>query len=267
MTIDAGPDDTGDGRLARGGVKSSVRTLEILEALSAARARKSVAELSRELGIPKSSLHNLLRTMQASGWLETDATGKTFGLGLRALFLGNAYVESDDIVGLAQPMLDWLADVTGETVHLGRLDGTEIVYLAKRESRHPLRLFSAVGRRLPAHATALGKAILARLPDDDVDALLTYPLPKLTESTIVERSQLHAQLAATRARGWSIDDGENSPGIRCIGVALTSGGASLNALSCSVPTARVTDEREAEIVVHLRDAAHRLDNAIGRSHA
>ncbi|BDZ48864.1 hypothetical protein GCM10025867_11050 [Frondihabitans sucicola] len=165
----------GEPTVARAGVKSSVRTLEILETLSRSNEKRSVATLSRELSIPKSSLHGLLRTMESMGWLETDGTGTLFGLGLRALVLGNAYIESDDVVGMAQPVLDSLAEFTGETVHLGRLDGSDVVYLAKRESRHTLRLFSAVGRRLPAHATALGKAILARLPDEDVDARLEFP--------------------------------------------------------------------------------------------
>jgi len=250
--------------VARAGVKSSIRTLEILETLSKSNEKKSVATLSRALNIPKSSLHGLLRTMEASGWLETDATGTMFGLGLRALILGNAYIESDDIVGMAQPVLDSLAELTGETVHLGRLDGEDIVYLAKRESRHTLRLFSAVGRRLPAHATALGKAILALLPDEEVDARLTFPLAALTETTIVDKDALHEELARIRAVGWSVDDGENSPGIRCIGVALTSRGGSLNALSCSVPASRMTDERERAIIGHLRDSALMLDSLVAR---
>jgi DNA-binding IclR family transcriptional regulator len=254
----------GDKPAARGGVKSSLRTLEILETLSRSNEKKSVATLSRELTIPKSSLHGLLRTMESRGWLETDTTGTMFGLGLRALVLGNAYVESDDIVGMAQPVLDTLAELTGETVHLGRLDGADIVYLAKRESRHALRLFSAVGRRLPAHATALGKAILAQLPADQVDARLQYPLMRLTESTIVDRDALHDELARIRVAGWSTDDGENSPGIRCVGVALTSRAGSLNALSCSVPSSRMTDQFEQEIIGHLRDSARMLDSLIAR---
>lgn len=258
--------DVGEGEQVnpRGGVKSSLRTLEILETLSRSSDKKSVATLSRELTIPKSSLHGLLRTMESRGWLETDATGTMFGLGLRALVLGNAYIESDDIVGIAQPILETLAELTGETVHLGRLDGTDIVYLAKRESRHALRLFSAVGRRLPAHATALGKAVLSLLSDDEVDERLSYPLPRLTESTIVDKASLHDELARIRVAGVSVDDGENNPGISCFAVALTRRGGSLNALSCSVPASRVTAEFEREIIEHLREAARMLDSLIAR---
>ena len=122
----------------------------------------ALVELARELDIPKSSLHGILRTMIARGWVETDATGTRFGLGVRALQVGAAYLDSDDTVGLVASLLDELAQEFGETVHLGRLDGADVVYIAKRESMHPLRLFSAIGRRLPAHATALGKALLAQ---------------------------------------------------------------------------------------------------------
>lgn len=243
-----------------GGVKSSVRTLEILEALSGSNSRLTIATMSRELGIPKSSLHGLLRTMVGRGWLQTDATGTLYSLGLRALLTGAAYVESDDIVALAQSSLDVIADRTGETVHFGRLEGPDIVYLAKRESRHALRLFSAVGRRLPAHATALGKVLLAQFTDDEVDRRLAWPLVSLTPNTITEPGALHAELAAIREAGHASDDGENAIGIRCVAVPLRSVGQSYNAISCSVPASRMTDEHRAEILLALDAARTTIDS-------
>ena len=161
-------------------VKSALRTLQILEALSGSASRKSVATLSRDLQIPKSSLHGILRTMEAHGWLETDTTGTLYRLGLRALLTGTAYVESDDIVTLTQMALDSLSDRFGETVHLGRLDGPNVIYLAKRESAHALRLYSAVGRRLPRTpqrsanrcCRVIGRAVQ---PDDEGPNLLRRP--------------------------------------------------------------------------------------------
>src|SRR5262247_1527598 len=135
-------------------VKSADRTLEVLEALAAAPRRQSLVELCAALDIPRSSLHGLLRTCTARGWVEADETGTRFGIGLRALRVGASYVDTDDEIQRLQPVLDRLSAQFGETVHLGRLDGCDVVYLAKRESTHPLRLFSAIGRRLPAHATA-----------------------------------------------------------------------------------------------------------------
>ncbi|UOE45074.1 IclR family transcriptional regulator [Agromyces larvae] len=246
------------------GVKSSLRTLEILEYLGACGERRSIAAMSRDLGIPKSSLHGLLRTMAARGWLETDAAGTGYGIGLRALLAGAAYVETDDLVPLANGALDLVSERSGETVHLGRLDGGDIVYLAKRESRHALRLFSAVGRRLPAHATALGKALLAQLGDDEVEERLGRPFAKLTPTTITDPAELHAELAATRQRGYAIDRGENSAGILCVAVALRPVQGTWNAISCSVPESRMTDEHRDEIIAALEDARVIVDSLTRR---
>lgn len=256
---EAAPGETTEDRVSAS-VKSSLRTLEILELLGSTPTRRTFAAMARELSIPKSSLHGILRTMVQRGWLETDATGTLYGLGLRALLTGAAYVETDDIVALAQPALDTVSERTGETVHLGRLDGADIVYLAKRESRHALRLFSAVGRRLPAHATALGKALLAQLSDEEVDRRLRWPLTALTKRTITDPGALHDELDRIRADGYSTDDGENSVDIQCIAVALKPSSASHNAISCSVPASRMTDEHRAEVIAALQDACAVIDS-------
>ena len=227
-------------------VKSADRTLDVLEALAAASSRPSLGELARALGIPKSSMSGILRTMVRRGWVEADETGTRFALGLRALQVGASYVDGDDVVARFAGTLDALAAEFGETVHLGRLAGTAVTYLAKRESVHPLRLYSAIGRRLPAHATALGKALLARR--DDVVERLSFPLPALTAHTITSASTLHEELAAIRERGWAADREENSIGITCFAVALSS----VDAISVSVPTARLTADLEARVVAALR---------------
>ena len=183
-------------------VKSAGRALDVLEALADSPGRRSLMELARDLGIPKSSLHGILRTLTQRGWVETDETGTRFRLGLRALQVGAAYLAADDVVGLVSGALDELSRRFGETVHFGRLDGAYVVYLAKRESVHPLRLYSAIGRRLPAHATALGKALLPQR--DDYEELLTWPLPALTPRTITDRERLRAEPgrgARARIRG------------------------------------------------------------------
>ena len=226
-------------------VKSADRALDVLEALAAAPARLSLGDLSRLLGIPKSSLSGILRTLARRGWVAADETGTRFGLGLRALQVGASYVDGDDAVARLAGVLDALAAEFGETVHLGRLAGTAVTYLAKRESTHPLRLYSAIGRRLPAHATALGKALLARRAD--VVARLSFPLPALTPHTITAPDALHRELAAIRARGWAADRAENSIGIACFAVALNG----TDAISVSVPTARLDPDVEGRVVAAL----------------
>jgi len=241
-------------------VKSADRTLEILEAL-AADGPRSLGELSRRLDIPKSSLHGILRTMAGRGWVETDATGSRFGLGIMALRVGSAYVDADDVVGLLSGVLDELAAAFGETVHLGRLDGPDIVYVAKRESVHPLRLYSAIGRRLPAHATALGKALLADRPFAEVDALLPDPLRRLTARTLVDRPALARELAAIRERGYAVDHEENTDGIVCVARAIPLRSPAADAISLSIPLSRVTAGTEREVADALRRTTERVSAA------
>jgi DNA-binding IclR family transcriptional regulator len=241
-------------------VKSADRTLQVLEALATGERRVSLAELARDLRIPKSSLHGILKTLVQRGWVDIDETGLRFGLGLRALLVGASFVESDDMVARVQPVLDWLsAESEREAVHLGRLDGPDVIYLAKRESAHALRLFSAIGRRLPAHATALGKCLLAARSDEEVCALLDWPLTPLTTQTIVAREDLLAELGLVRQRGYAVDNEENADGIRCFAVALDTASPSLDAISFSIPIFRLDDALEALALQLLAEGKRRIE--------
>jgi DNA-binding IclR family transcriptional regulator len=246
------------GPVKSGPVKSSDRTLDILETLAAA-GPSTLSELTRRLDIPKSSLHGILRTMAARGWIE--AAGTRFRLGLRALQVGAAYLDADDTVGLLSGILDELAARFGETTHLGRLDGADITYVAKRESVHPLRLYSAIGRRLPAHATALGKALLAAHPWPEVDALLPDPLPALTSHTIVDRSALQAELALIRERGYAVDNEENTDGIVCVARTVPTRAPAADAISLSIPRARITSSTIEEVAAALSTAVTKAASA------
>ena len=235
-------------------VKSASRVLEVLETL-ATEGPLNLRDLAAHLHVPKSSMHALLRTMQWRGWLETDATGTLYGLGLRSLLAGSAYVDSDAVVRQTGPVLDQLAAQTGEAVHLGRLEGSDVVYLAKRESTHPLRLFSSVGRRLPAYSTALGKALLAEMTPDQARASLPPQMERSTPRTITDPDQLMAELEQVRRVGYAVDDEESAVGLRCFGVALRQRSTTCDAISISVPVVRLVDGRQEEIVELLLRAA------------
>jgi DNA-binding IclR family transcriptional regulator len=235
--------------------KSAVRTIQILERL-AERDAPTLAELARDLEAPKSSLHVVVQTLIRRGWVQRDPAGR-LAIGVRAVRVGTAYIDGDPVVAFTAPVLDSLAGELDETVHLGRLDGTDIVYLAKRESTQQLRLFSAVGRRLPAYTTALGKALLAELPEDQLEAHLPERLERITAATITDVGTLRVQLAEIRARGWSSDEGENANGIACVAVALPLASPPEDALSCSVPASRFGPERRLETLgalMRARDA-------------
>jgi IclR family transcriptional regulator, acetate operon repressor len=239
-------------------VKSAVRTVELLEFFANSPGMHSLAAVQESVGYPKSSLYMLLRTLVDLGWIETDATGTRYGIGVRALLVGTSYIDGDEVVAAARPTLDRLAEETSETIHLARLDGTDVVYLATRQSQHYLRPFTRVGRRLPAHSTALGKALLATCSDEQVRTMLPQTLQALTEHTLTDREQLIAELARIRAQGYAVDREENTLGLRCFGVAIPYRTPARDAVSCSVPVARLTPGREQMIRDTLLDARDRL---------
>ena len=174
--------------------------------------------------------------------LQCDQDARTSALGRRLWQVAQAYGGNRDLVTIARPLMQQVVDVTGETVQLARLDGVENVYLAIAESPHPMKLVSAVGERLYAHATGLGKALLAALTDDEVRALLTgVPLPAFTPYTITDVDTMITALGEIRARGYATDDEEYVIGCRC--VAMTThddSGRVFAAMSVSIPTPRPT---------------------------
>ena len=264
---DAAAPDTGADTTPTGGVrevKSAARTVEILEFLAARQNRPvRLRELSEALGVPRSSLHALLRTLAKHGWVRSDATGTLYGIGIRALLAGTSYLDTDPYLPQVTPFLVELREQLDETFHFGRLDGTDVVYLATRESSQYLRPYSRVGRRLPAYSTSLGKAVLAALPKEEVADHVPDELAPLTPNTLVDRAALTTELEATRRRGYAVDNEENTLGLRCIAVALDYDDPVSDAISASIPIARLTPEREAEVIAALRQAADRIVRVVG----
>ncbi|WP_405912235.1 IclR family transcriptional regulator [Streptomyces sp. NBC_00963] len=250
-------------------VKSAGRTVELLEVLAARGDRPArLRELADELGVPRSSMYALLQTLTDRGWVRTDATGSLYGIGIRALLAGTSYLDTDPRVRAVKPYLDKASTALGETVHLGRFDRGDVVYLATRESHEYLRTLSRVGRRLPAHVSALGKALLAERAADGPDGLPVGELERLTPNTLADRAALDADLALVRERGYAVDREEGVTGIVGFGFALRYDTPAVDAVSCSVPVTRLTAERERRIVATMREvraeieaAAHALPGA------
>lgn len=249
-------------------VKSADRVLTVLDLL-AARGPSTFSEIVAALGLPNSSAHNLLQTMARRGYLELDPATRTWRLGLRLWEVAQAYAGNRDVVALGRPLMETLVAITGETVQMARLDGTENVYLAIAESPHPMKLVSTVGARLAAHATGLGKVLLAGLsPEEAAARLAGVPLAAFTPHTIVDRGRLLAELARIRAAGYATDDEEYVIGCRCVAVPVRdASGAVPVALSVSIPTPRWTPEVAERARIALLDAAARLGRQLGAAPA
>lgn len=231
-------------------VKSAARVLDLLDDI-AVNGPATRAELSLRMGIPKSSIHAVLRTMISRGWLEVDRAGGAYRLGSRSLVVSSAFLESDPIVRRATPLLDDLAALTEETVHLGRLDGADVVYLDKRESVHRVSMASAVGHRMPAHCTSLGRALLATRSAASRAELVPDAIAPITPYTITDKGAVLAAIDQAARRGYAVESQEACLEVRCYAVALPALGAAMNALSVAVPISRLTAAREAFIIETL----------------
>lgn len=221
-------------------VKSAGRVLDIFEALSASPRGLSFTALQQALGIPKSSLHALLDVLVARGYLELDAARRVYTVGIRLWERSQAYQRHHDLVKEALPAMETIVGAINETVQLATLDGLENVYLAKVDSSHPLRLQSEVGKRLPAYATGLGKALLAELEAGPLAVQLRdQALVPFTPHTLANADALLAELARTHARGFAIDNQEFTPGLCCLAVPIADHrGVTAAAISVSIPLTR-----------------------------
>ena len=246
-------------------VKSARRAIDLLETISASSTWLSLADLHAKTGFPRSSLHGLLRTLRDTGWIETDDAGTRFRLGVRALICGTGYLDRDPVVPYATDALERVREQTGFTAHYARLNGDQVVYLETRESRHSAHLVSRVGRTLPAHATALGRALLAELADDELTALLPARLPALTEHTVTDRELLRAELIVTRERGYSTEREQGTPGVACVAAAVPYRIPATDALSCSMPADRVTEAEQDRVGKLLHEVTEDLGQRLRRA--
>jgi IclR family acetate operon transcriptional repressor len=247
------------------GVKSARRAVDLIETFAANDVWLSLSDLHARTGFPRSSLHGLLRTLLEAGWLEADANTARYRLGVRALICGTAYLDRDAVVPFATEALERIREKTGFTAHFARRNGTEVVYLETRESQRSTHLVSRVGRTLPTHATALGKALLAELTHDEIEALMPASLTALTPNTITTLEGLHAECAATRERGYAAEIEEGTLGVRCVAAVIPYRIPGTDAISCSMPIAQVTDADAQRVGELLAETTAELGQQLRRA--
>ena len=223
----------------------------------------TLADLSQRLAIPKSTVHRYLATLLELGLAERCDTER-FRLGPKVIELAGAYLANSDLRNQSQAVLDGLSAETNETIHLAVRSGAEVVYIAKVESRHAVRMYSFIGARLPMYCTALGKAMLAFGPDDWLRETLARGLDPRTPHTLTTASALKADLEAIKLQGFSFDKEENEVGVRCVGAPVFDfTGSVIAAISLSGPTDRMDRKRFAELGPVVRDAARHISRRLG----
>lgn len=241
----------------KGNVQSVERIFQLIEQLASHPAGASLQRLAQETDLAKSTVHRLLASLVGLGYAAQEPGTGRYRLTLKMFELSSGIVNSMDIMSVAKLHLERLAQRTGEAVHLVIRDGKDIVYLYKTESG-PMRMASRVGLRSPLYCTGVGKAILAGLPEQEVDEVWRHSTPKkLTGRTITDLPTLKLQLAEVRACGYAIDDEENELGIRCVAVAIPGpGGRPEGAFSISGLAPYMSDERirrVARLALETRD--------------
>lgn len=242
------------------------RAFSMLEIIAQSSGGVSNGEISRKLGIPKSSASYILRTLESRGYLSREAETGKYRVGLKILSLSRGALGGRDVRAIALPAMRRLSEQTGLTCHLAVLDGTDAVYIEKVESEGFIRMDTWVGRRMRIHATSVGKAIIAHIPQADVEQLLDRigGMEKRTPKTITTRPRLFKELEKVLAQGFAIDDEENNLGARCVAAPVFNEGGAIEAsLGLSGTTQQVSPQTLPSILEALKDAARQISMGMG----
>lgn len=220
-------------------VNSVEHAIRLVELLAGSANALGVSQMAQSLELPRATVYRLLKTLGQREWVIQEDKTYRLSLRLRGLFYGGGTA-----VALAErltPLLHRLVDETAETAHFAALDGDRVVYLAKVDSPHPIRMFSQIGWRGPLHATGVGKVLLAWTETKLLSRVCEHGLERFTQNTIVEKEQLQAELAQIRKQGYALDAEELIGGLTCVAVPVMSGEQICGAISVAGPTARIGD--------------------------
>ncbi|MEV6755094.1 IclR family transcriptional regulator [Streptomyces sp. NPDC051214] len=247
-------------------VPAVTRALDILELFLEGDGTLSAPEVTRRLRLPRTTVHELLTTLAARSYLVQipDQSGR-YRLGVRAYQLGSRYAEQLDLAAEGQQVAREVAETCDETVHVAVLEDADVIYIAKVDSTHAVRMVSAAGRKLPAHCTSVGKMLLASLPQTELESRLAgRELVAMTQNSITEPDALLAALADIRERGVAAEHRESNPDVSCVAAPVRdSAGHVVAALSISVPMIRWSEQREEELAELAAKGAGDLSERLG----
>ena len=248
----------------RHSIQSVDRALYLLETIAEVGGEATLTELATRTGLNISTCHHLLATLIKRGFASKVPGRRLYALGARILALGHACLQVD-LPRRAQPYLENINRVTGETVHLAGLQGDAVVTLAVREARHAVRVDTGkIGKLEAPHATAVGKAMLAWLPEDEIHRILANGMKRFTDNTITEFDDFVEALRAVRRNGYAIDREEFLPGVICVGAAIRDqAGTVIGAISASTPSMRATEEHIALMRDEISAATRALSAEFG----
>lgn len=250
--------------MAEAAVRGATAIAKVVAVLEALDGHRRLSEIARATGLPTSTVHRILQELVGLGWVR-EGEERDYLIGPGLLRLAGRGADDSDIARLARPVLRTLGDRTGYTVHFGLRHGDEAVYVDKLEGRGGYGMRSRIGDAMPLHCTAIGKAILAALPEDEVRLIVIRSgTPARTPKTLTTADALLADLAQVRGRGWSVDDEENHPRIRCVGAVVTDHrGLPVGAISVSGLVFDMEREHIARLAPLVVRTAQQVSSALG----
>ncbi len=240
------------------------RAFRILDVLSDAQQGCQLADLSRSLKVPKSTVHRILMVLERHRYVRREPGDGKFRLGSKALELESSAVAGMDVTQVCRPFLKQLVAETDETAHLGVLCNRQVISLANEQSWHTLTP-STIGRNVPAYCTSLGKALLAFLPEKEMEEyLLAQKLERRTANTIIRVEALGTELRKIRLRGYAIDNEEFEEGLKCVAAPVRNrSGQATAAIGTAGPVSRLGRDRMGVVTNAVVKAAAGLSEALG----
>jgi IclR family acetate operon transcriptional repressor len=229
---------------------ASVNNALLLLLLFREQPRVRLTDACKYLGVAHSTAHRLLAMLAHHGFVQQEPVTRAYIAGPALVEVGLAVVGSLNVREQARPMMEELAAETGETVHLGVLEGNQVRFVDALESERALRVAARTGTLVPAHCTSLGKALLAQLPDQQVTELYptaAEPFAARTERSITTQSKLMKEVTRARARGYAVNAGETEDGVGSVAVAFRDFAGRPAAIAVAAPTSRLTTSRTSQI--------------------
>lgn len=239
--------------------------MEILKSFTPGNLELSVAELSRKVNMPKSTTYRLLKTLSQGGFTEYVRNTRKFHIGTALYTLGSLYLSTTDVLKAANPVIQTINELTSEAVNIAILEGQYITIIQKVEAKHDLRWNTHIGYSTPAYASAIGKALLSELTDEEIDALFTEEkLKPVTESTIVSKTELRRQLKTIRRTGFGFQKKESVEGIEAVGCVIRDyTGKAVAGVSIAVPMFRMNKNRREKLTALIKMGSDLISYRLG----
>jgi IclR family acetate operon transcriptional repressor len=245
-------------------VRAVERALDVLLCFSRQTPELSMTQIAEQIGIHKSTVHRLLATLEQRRFVQRDPDTGIYRLGIRLLQMAYLTLEQNDVRRLAIPFLQRLGDRYQENIHLAVLDDADVVFMYIIESPQRVKLAAAVGQRLPAYATASGKAMLAFLPEEMVRRFVERGMPQLTPYTHVSPETFFENLNTIRGHGFAISEQEYEDAINAVAAPIFDlGGQPIASIAVAGPAYRLTRERMIEIGPVVIATARDITREIG----